>query len=310
MLPATVNPGASYVIVVEAAPAMHSCSITMGATGIAPTEGMIVFDVACKGPDTNIAVSAPGTWIFDPTLDIQPVLEASVLLQDLTVTVNSAGGQLTSARIAGVPVALGKPSSPLVLAMGMNSIDVDVVAQAGLTMTFKILIDRGGLPIQQSAYVKASNAGRGDAFGQSIAISGDTLVVGAPKESSNATNVNGNQLDDSAPNAGAAYVFHRTPNGWMQEAYLKASNTQANSSFGWSVAIDGDTIAVGAIDVANGAGAVYVFQRVQTSWMQQAIISASNAEAGDTLGWTVALSGDTLAVSAVNESSRATGGKW
>ncbi len=79
-----------------------------------------------------------------------------------------------------------------------------------------------------------------------MAISGDTVVVGAPFEASNATGVNGNQADNSAPYSGAAYVFVRSGGVWIQQAYLKASNTGAGDHFGYSVAISGDTVVVGA----------------------------------------------------------------
>jgi hypothetical protein len=96
-------------------------------------------------------------------------------------------------------------------------------------------------------YLKASNTDGGDEFGYSVAISGDTIVVGAYEEDSSATGVNGNQQDNSANGAGAAYVFTRDRQGsWSQQAYLKASNTDAEDSFGRSVAISGDTIVVGA----------------------------------------------------------------
>jgi hypothetical protein len=65
-------------------------------------------------------------------------------------------------------------------------------------------------PLVQQAYLKASNTGAGDEFGYSVAISGDTVVVGGRLESSNATGVSGNQGDNSANQAGAAYIFHST----------------------------------------------------------------------------------------------------
>src|SRR5436189_144995 len=95
------------------------------------------------------------------------------------------------------------------------------------------------LQIAQQAYLKASNTGANDNFGRSVASSGNTIVVGASGESSNATGVNGNQDNNSAANAGAAYVFVRAGTNWTQEAYLKASNTGAGDRFGWSVAIAG-----------------------------------------------------------------------
>ncbi len=101
---------------------------------------------------------------------------------------------------------------------------------------------------QQEAYLKASNTDSSDGFGYSVAIWGDTVVVGSPNESSNATGVNGSQTDNSMLFAGAAYVFVRSGNSWSQQAYLKASNPDRLDYFGWQVAIDGDTLAVTAIE--------------------------------------------------------------
>jgi len=96
----------------------------------------------------------------------------------------------------------------------------------------------------QQAYLKASNTGTSDQFGFSVAISGDTIVVGAPKEDSGATGVNGDQEAGPAGSSGAAYVFVRSGTTWSQQAYLKASNTEENNRFGEAVAVHGDRIAV------------------------------------------------------------------
>ena len=93
------------------------------------------------------------------------------------------------------------------------------------------------LQLVQQGYLKASNTNANDQFGYLIAFSGDTLVVGAPQEGSNATGVNGDQANNSAANSGAVYVFTRTGGVWTQQAYLKASNTEAEDQFGVSVAI-------------------------------------------------------------------------
>lgn len=129
-------------------------------------------------------------------------------------------------------------------------------------------------PFAQQAYLKASNTDLLDEFGASIALSGDTLVIGAISEGSAATGVNGDQGDNNAIRSGAVYVFTRTGGVWRQEAYLKASNTDAGDLFGVSVALSGDTLAVGAMlegsaatgvdrdqadNSAIGSGAVYVF---------------------------------------------------
>ena len=165
-------------------------------------------------------------------------------------------------------------------------------------------------------------------FGRSIALSGDgdTLAVGAPLEDSNTTVIGGNQADNSATYSGAVYVFTRSGTTWSQQAYVKASNTDASDRFGVSVALsgDGDTLAVGAYEERSNAtgingnqadnsagdsGAVYVFTRSGTTWSQQAYVKASNTDASDEFGVSVALSGDgtTLAVGAYLEGSNATG---
>lgn len=171
----------------------------------------------------------------------------------------------------------------------------------------------------QQAYLKASNTGTFDNFGYSVAISGETLVVGAPYEGSNATGVNGNQADNSAMEAGAAYVFVRSGNTWKQQAYLKAGNTGAEDNFGASVAISGETVVVGApredsnaIGI-NGdqednrrenAGAAYIFVRSGSTWTQQAYLKAADyPDEDDKFGASVAISGETVVVGAPGESS-------
>ncbi|MCX7790338.1 MAG: FG-GAP repeat protein [Chloroflexaceae bacterium] len=169
---------------------------------------------------------------------------------------------------------------------------------------------RNGATWSQQAYLKASNPGVQDYFGRSVAISGNTVVVGAYNEDSgNPANPN----DNSASNAGAAYVFVRNGTAWSQQAYLKAANAGAEDQFGRSVAIAGDTIVVGAPyedsgasgnpndNGANNAGAAYVFTRSGTTWTQRAYLKASSIGAGDQFGYAVALTGNTLVASAPGE---------
>ena len=178
---------------------------------------------------------------------------------------------------------------------------------------------------QAIQYLKASNVGginAGDEFGNSVALSADgsTLAVGAVGDESSATGINGNQADNGARLSGAVYVFTRSGTSWSQQAYVKASNTNANDTFGWSVALsaDGSTLAVGAYyesssatgingnqndNSDSGAGAVYIFKRSGVSWSQQSYIKAFNTDGGDHFGNSVALSSDgsTLAVGALGE---------
>jgi hypothetical protein len=125
-----------------------------------------------------------------------------------------------------------------------------------------------------------------------------------------ATGINGNQNDNSAIDAGAAYVFQRTGQTWAQQAYLKASNTLAGADFGFSISLSDETLAVGADRESGGAiqsGAAYVFVRSGTQWTQQAYLKASNVDVGDDFGSSIAISGDQLVVGALNEDSIATG---
>src|SRR5688500_18261494 len=91
--------------------------------------------------------------------------------------------------------------------------------------------------VATEAFIKASNAEMFDRFGVTVSVSGDTMVVGAPFENGGATGVNGNQNDNSAPHAGAAYVFVRVGTNWMQQAYLKSATATAGSLFGFAVGI-------------------------------------------------------------------------
>ncbi len=181
---------------------------------------------------------------------------------------------------------------------------------------------KAGSTWTQQAYLKASNTRFDTAFGFSVAISDDTIVVGSPREDSNAVGVNGNGGDTSAENAGAAYVFRRTGTSWSQEAYLKASNSQASDYFGWAVAISGDTIVVSAPEESGGAvgvngnasdnsatdaGAAYVFVRTGATWSQEAYLKPLNTDPEDAFGWSVAVCTDTIAVGSVFEDSNAFG---
>jgi hypothetical protein len=112
---------------------------------------------------------------------------------------------------------------------------------------------RNGLTWTQQAYVKASNSESNDNFGWSVYLSGDILAVGAPYEASVTKGISGNQADNSAVGSGAAYLFTRTGTTWTQQAYIKASNTDARDNFGFSVAISGDTIVAGANNEGSNA---------------------------------------------------------
>ncbi len=200
--------------------------------------------------------------------------------------------------------ATGEASS----AKGINGNQQDTSMEAaGAVYVFA----RSGAAWMQQAYVKASNTGGPDVgyqFGYSVALSSDggTLAVGSTSEPSAATGINGNQADTSAPEAGAVYVFTHTGSNWEQQAYVKPWNTTTRGVlFGYSVGLsaDGNTLAVGTYDEEGGKGAVYAFTRNGDKWSQQARLQASNAERGDSLGCSIAISddGNTIVAGAFDE---------
>lgn len=184
---------------------------------------------------------------------------------------------------------------------------------------------RSGGGWAQQAYLKASNTGPNDQFGNAVALSadGNTLAISAIFEDSGARGINQNQADNSVDESGAVYVFARTANTWTQQAYIKASNTgerDDGDTFGHTIALsdDGATLAVGAPsedssatgingnqadNSAVGAGAVYVFTRTAGTWSQQAYVKSSTTRPNSLFGYSVALSsnGDTLAAGAFDE---------
>jgi len=141
----------------------------------------------------------------------------------------------------------------------------------------------------QTAKLLAPDGQADDWFGYSVAISGETAIVGAYRD------------DDLGSDAGSAYVFEKINGTWTQTAKLLAPDGQAGDVFGWSVAIDGGTILVGAFlddDRGTDAGAVYVFQRLAGSWFFIDKLTASDGQANDAFGLSVAIDGDSAIIGA------------
>lgn len=198
----------------------------------------------------------------------------------------------------------------------------------GKSVVLEIWDNQAAYPItidpvfQQNDYIKPTVIAANDNFGFSVAISGNTMVVGAPGYD---IEIPGNPDPILLPSCGAAYVFVFNGTGWVQQAILQASNFGGLDNFGKSVAIYNNTIAVGAPnedsdptapDFPNNqssleSGAVYVFERTvgSTEWLQTALLKASVQEiefqggSGDAFGASVAISGQTLAVGAIGEDS-------
>ncbi len=281
------------------------------------------FDVDAQNPQSAIRnpqflrlVVEDAQAVYPLTID--PIAQLAYLKAS-----NTGGGDNFGLSVAasGDTVVVGAPREDS-SATGVDG-DGDDNSAADSGAAYVFVRDAGGVWSQQ-AYLKASNTGAlGDRFGHSVAVSGDTVVVGAFQEDSSATGVDGNQADNSAFNSGAAYVFVRDAGGvWSQQAYLKASNTEGGDNFGISVAVSGDTVVVGAhledsnatgVDAdqddnsGGSSGAAYVLVRSGGVWSQQAYLKASNTDGGDIFGFSVAVSGDTAVIGAHLEDSNATG---
>lgn len=183
-------------------------------------------------------------------LSIRGGLQPFVSQDGRSITFTDAQGG-TALNYNGLTVfdAAGETVSAKGYPMGINLLWLQV---DDATAHYPLTID----PVVQQAYFKSSNSGESDRFGVSVAISGDTVLVGAKGEDSNATGVDGNEADSRAANSGAAYVFVCPGSVWSQEAYLKASNTGVGDEFGVSVAICGDTVVVGAESESSNATGV------------------------------------------------------
>ena len=303
--------------------------------------------VAVSGDGNTLAVGAP-------TEDSALTGVTPGSIDDATAGngATNSGAVYVFARIAGVwtQQAYVKASNTaasdafggaLALSNDGNTLAVGARNQAGSGAAY--VFTRAAGAWTQQAFLKAASANANDLFGTAVALSADggTLAVGASFESSAATGVNGNPVNDCgsaspincASFSGAAYVFVASSGTWSQQAYVKASNTGGSNLFGSGVALssDGNTLAIGApfensaatgvggnqasdcsgaaTNCARFSGAVYVLVRSGGAWSQQAYVKASNTGSSDQLGTSVALSGDgnTLAAGAPGEASSSTG---
>lgn len=304
------------------------CANTPGAFSCACRAGFVGDGhgaTGCLSSDASLSALLVGGGAIAPafapaTLAYAVALGIGVSALSVTPTVSATGRATVT--VDGVGVASGTSTSTTA-AIGAT-VSIVVTAESGATRTYTLVLAGPGAP----TYVKASNSATGDTFTWSIALSADgsRLAVGATGEGSNATGIGGSQTDNSALSSGAVYVFVRTGATWVQEAYVKASNTGSGDQFGSAVSIssDGSRLVVGAAressnatgvggdqtnNAAAGSGAAYVFARTGSTWAQEAYVKASNSNMGDGFGSSVTMSPDGLriAVGAPSEDSNATG---
>lgn len=145
----------------------------------------------------------------------------------------------------------------------------------------------------QQAKLLASDGVAHDVFGKSVAIFGDYALIGAGK------------VDDN----GVCYIFKRTGTDWYQQAILVASDGASQDLFGYSVSVSNDYAVIGACgDDDNGSysGSVYIFNRNDTIWTEQAKLTASDGTSDNYFGYSVSISGDYVTIGAYSDDDNGT----
>jgi len=303
------NEGAGWTQVAELAPPVPGDATTLGAALALSADGttLVVSEDSGFGlmPEAHVYTRGPGGWL--PTPDTLPLAD----------TVHLLSGTFAEA------LAVSGDGNTVAVASRSQNIDTTSVTTPGAVYVFT----RSAGVWSVQTRLTASNAGDGDDFGMSVALStdGQTLAVGARSEDSPSSGVNGTQ-GNGLLNSGAVYVFARAGNSWTQQAYIKASNPGELDHFGHAVALsaDGSVLAVttieedsadqglggsGADNARSNSGATYLFRRSAASWRQTAYLKALAPDGYDQFGSSVALSGDgqTLAVGSASEDSASLG---
>ncbi len=187
------------------------------------------------------------------------------------------------------------------IAVGAYGKDGNSLTDSGLVYVF---VKSGGAAwatTTETVRLRASDRAANDNFGRSVAVDGNTIVVGASGDR--------NMVDGAEASTGSAYVFTRPNTGWAnsagtETAKLTASDGAHTDQFGRSVVVDGDTIVVGAHqndDDGTDSGSIYVFIKPTNGWTDTTgtvKLTASNAATGDRFGTALALDGDTALVAA------------
>lgn len=288
----------------ELQPTTHINATPRSSRAVVTINGQAGSDIALPpGPQTiTIVVDHPLSEVLRSTYIIEVARAQPVFAnfgKAFPVTLDALGWSTST---DGARYATGAPNEDS--ATDPSNPNDNAATNSGAAYVFA----RSGEQWAFESFVKAPNADPNDGFGTAVALDGDRLVVGAPFEDSGSTNLS----DNSAGDAGAAYVYRHEAGGWVFEQYLKSPRPQAAGFFGWSVAIAGDTIAIGGFNEAFQAGAtaltasgqVHVFRRSGTTWTLEATLGPDETfGAGDALGYAVALHGDVIVAGAPSGNS-------
>ncbi len=279
--------GAAYVFVRSGGAWSEQQKLSVSVTNWADSLGIgvaIAGDTAilgAKGTDIPGATNAGAAYVFTRS---GTVWTQEAMLQASDGATGDSFGQAVALTTTASPadtVLVGSPYAN---------------AGAAYTGAAYVFTHEGGTWTQQAKLV-ASDAAAHDIFGFSVALSGTTALIGAYHDDT---------IHGAA--AGSAYVFTRDGAAWTERANLVPSTGGPNFSFGFSVALSGDTALVGSRDASvggvTGTGAAHVFVRNGTTWSQQQALEPGAAQLYGIFGCAVALSGDRALVgSTLSDSS-------
>ncbi len=158
------------------------------------------------------------------------------------------------------------PGNYCIYAVIEDSVNAPVVNYAEGTVT---IAHPSAIP---DVTLTAGDADAEDYFGESVAIQGNTALIGASGD------------DESGVDAGALYVFKKDKTGWKEESKIQPDDASAGDHFGASIAMDGEFAAIGAYGKGNNKGVVYIFQNIGGNWLQQAKLMAADGMSCDYFG--------------------------
>jgi hypothetical protein len=257
--------------------ASSNSTFAAGAVGFLPSSAELTPTAGASGnlAGTSVAVAGSVAVVGSPGANVVDVFDKTskgwtdVTPTGLTGLDTSAGDEFgASVAISGSELAVGAPMNA-----GQGAAYIFTKTSKGWNQTGEVI---------------GMDTGAGDTFGQTVALSGSTLAVGAP--------MNAGQ--------GATYVFTKTSKGWNQTGEFIGGDTTSGDTFGRSIAMSGSEILVGAPhhQVGNNAkqGAAYVFTKGTKGWVQTGELASPDGGVGDRFGISVSIDNTVAVIGAPN----------
>jgi hypothetical protein len=248
-----------------------------------------------SGDEVNLSGLTISAGTLSPTFDKDTTTYAvrvPITTYSVTFTPTAIAGVNSLITINDLPVISEKESGPVVLFAGMNAVTIKVKSpNREKEKIYTVNITKSISDLE--AVIQGNDTDTDDKFGWSVACDGTTLVVGAPGAAA---------TPGGGPAPGAVYIFSKNTAGtWEQTQKLMALDATDGDNFGWSVALYENTIAVGApyrdhdgTDIDSGG--IYLFTKSGNTWTERTMKESSGPCREYYFGWSVSLSGGTLAV--------------